>query len=163
MHSSVHSFAIWQTFWKWFWNNFDNVLQRCQPATFASLSSAYVIFPSVRFLRKEKTCKYWRQNFQSDGNVFSVRGKEEERKTLLLSSTTLALGPAWLGKGDCESSCHGGEQENREERRMWEKQTCSLEMHTTGHLICLHWTFCFIDSTKVLIEELWEMKKMINM
>lgn len=45
-------------------------------------------------------------------------GKEEERKTLLLSSTTLALGPVWLGNGDCESSCHGEEHENREERRM---------------------------------------------
>lgn len=73
------------------------------------------------------------------------RKNEEEREALLLSRMTLALGPAWLGKEDCESGCHGGEQENREkERRMGEEQICSLEMHTTGHLIYRLWMFCFV-------------------
>lgn len=101
--------------------------------TFDAQSNAQcVISPAKSALRKEKTFKCCRLRFQCDGIVLSERKKDEERGALFLSGTTLAPGPAWLGKGDCESGCHGGEQENRgKERRMGEEKTRSLEMLVT--------------------------------
>lgn len=93
--------------------------------------------PAKNVSRKEKTFKYCRLWFLCDGIVLSRRKREEEKGTLFLSSTTLALGPPWLGEGDCESGCHGGKQENREEeRRIEEEKSCSLEMHILVHFEC---------------------------
>ena len=84
--------------------------------------------------------------FLCDGIVLSERKKEEERGALSLSSTTLALSPAWLARGNWEKSgCQGGELENREkERRIGEERPCSLEMVTWF----LHFEFTVSLATK---------------
>lgn len=69
--------------------------------------------------------------FECNGNVFSERKIEEEKKGSF-ALRPLALGPAWYKKGDCESGRHGGEQENREkDLGIGEEKICSLEVHTS--------------------------------
>lgn len=63
-----------------------------------------------------------------------VREKERQKKKRG-SFAPHDSGP-WPGmalRGDCESSCHGGEHE----MSMGEEKNCSLEMQTTDHLIFL--------------------------
>lgn len=123
-HQTQNDAQSGSSFWKWFWTNKSEEWQAFHLSLLPYLtqdtleSNAYcVILPATSTLKKKKTYKYRRLWFQCDGIVLSERKTEEERRALLLSSTTLALSPAWLGKQDCESGCHGGEEENREKYR----------------------------------------------